>query len=77
MQITTNSSTPIFKPVELTITIGSLAELKMLWSVLNISSSALQEYGADIKFSKDEANETAGQKWLLWNHIDNILRECK
>lgn len=76
MQVTTtNTVVSSFEPIELTIKIESLAELKMLWSQFNINMNNLQKYGEEVKFSKNEADSVRDAKTTLWNNVNVIMKE--
>lgn len=76
MQVTTtNTVVSSFEPIELTIKIESLAELKMLWSQFNINMNNLQKYGEEVKFSKNEADSVKDAKTTLWNNVHVIMKE--
>lgn len=69
MKVVTNTKSPEFSPIELTVTIETLEELKNLRNRLNVNESKLNSLTGYEKHYFDASDGP------LWNELDNLLGE--
>lgn len=60
-----------FNPIDLTITLESLEDVKALWSALNIAPAVLQRHGEAVGYTAHGDSLT----YHAWLEVDKLARE--